>query len=518
MNLLTDPILRIEKPGEMLSLDLPTLLEALGSEDVMGFAGLQRHQEDALHVFLSSLAAAILARGGSAKPMHDADFWRRGLRDLAGDARDDAWCLVVDDLSRPAFMQPPLPKADHQRLKPLARTPDGLDLLPTARNHDIKQSRSLRARADAWFYALVSLQTMSGQYGRGQPGISRMNTGYGNRSVVEMIRDPAPGPRWRDAVERLLLHRRQILEEPFGFDAQGLVLVWLEPWDGSQGISLSLLDPLYIEICRRVRLIRDEHGMSAANTTAEAPRIDAKRMRGVVGDGWLPIDLGKRGRGEGQEEKALTFSAQGITPEHLRRLVFGDGVRLTPLQLPGSGWHERAWLRVSVLIRGQGTTDGFHEQSVLLPRKIQRRLFGSPGARDCLADLSRTAIEYAGVMQNRVLKPSSFTYLQAGPETLDFDQDAAKSAWERFARSFANRWSVEFFPWLWSVPEEFDEEEVLEAWALRLRDHALEILKELQASVAIHTGRRYRAAASAERVFWGALYNRFPLLGRGGDT
>ena len=75
---------------------------------------------------------------------------------------------------------------------------------------------------------------------------------------------------------------------------------------------------------------------------------------------------------------------------------------------------------MSVMIRGQGTTDGFHEESVLIPSSAQRRVFGLPQRREPLAALSKTAMEYTGIMQNRVLKPAVFAFFQGGPEKIGF--------------------------------------------------------------------------------------------------
>jgi len=58
----------------------------------------------------------------------------------------------------------------------------------------------------------------------------------------------------RDAVVRLLDYRQTVLTDAYGFDPQGLMLVWLEMWDGRTSLPLSRLDPFYIEICRRIRL------------------------------------------------------------------------------------------------------------------------------------------------------------------------------------------------------------------------------------------------------------------------
>lgn len=143
MNLLIDPLLRIETPQGMTALNLPALLEALGQDQVDSLPGLQRHQVDPFHVFLCYLAGAVLARQGQTEPVQPEAFWRDGIRTLTGQPDDAAWTLVVDDVTRPAFMQAPLenPIALKQAFKRQIMIPDELDLLPTAKNHDIKLSR-----------------------------------------------------------------------------------------------------------------------------------------------------------------------------------------------------------------------------------------------------------------------------------------------------------------------------------------------------------------------------------------
>ncbi|MGD8854423.1 MAG: type I-E CRISPR-associated protein Cse1/CasA [Gammaproteobacteria bacterium] len=292
MNLLTDPLLRVETATGLERMTLPGLMAALGEDRVEALTGIQRHQEEAFHVFLCSLAAAILARPGDTDPRQDESYWREGLRGLAGAVGDDAWTLVVEDLSKPAFMQPPLPKSDLAKLKPLAASPDALDLLPTAKNHDLKQSRAALPRPDEWIYALVSLQTMSGYFGRGNPGIARMNSGFGNRPIVELLHTLRLGARWHDAVTRLLTHRSTILDGPWGYDSDGAALVWTATWDGKQSHPLSGLDPNHVEIARRVRLRLDGDRLTAVGVPSDGSRLDAKTLNGLVGDGWLPVDLG----------------------------------------------------------------------------------------------------------------------------------------------------------------------------------------------------------------------------------
>ena len=223
MNLLTDPLLRVQTERDLEHLSLPALLARLGKNQVRHLVGIQRHQADAFHVFLCYLAAAVLARSGETSPLQDELFWREGLLNLAGGSGSHAWQLTARNASEPAFMQPPLPDRS-QRPTSIMNTPDELDLLPTAKNHDVKRKRANAAYVDTWIYALVSLQTMSGYYGVGNQGISRMNGGFGNRGVVELLRDRAPGQRWIDAVTRLAEHRKRVLDEPFGYNTKGLVL------------------------------------------------------------------------------------------------------------------------------------------------------------------------------------------------------------------------------------------------------------------------------------------------------
>ncbi len=186
MNLLVDPIFRVRTSKGIGKHDLPGLMALLGEDKVESLPGLQRHQEDAFHVFLCYLAGAVMARFGASDPRQDADQWREGIRDLTrqeGCTDDSAWTLVVEDPTKPAFMQPPAPdKATFERdYKPKTATPDALDVMQTAKNHDVKTTRASPTDQEAWLYALISLQTTIGYMGSKTYGISRMNSGSGSR-------------------------------------------------------------------------------------------------------------------------------------------------------------------------------------------------------------------------------------------------------------------------------------------------------------------------------------------------
>jgi len=223
-NLLTDPLFSVRVRSGSVQLDLPGLLEALGRKEVESLPALQRHQEDAFHVFLCSLAASVLLRLGAADPTQVAGFWREGIRALTeaeGCADDGAWTLVVEDWSRPAFMQSPAP--DARAYSPKALTPDVLDLLPTAKNHDLKSSRLAAFEPEDWVFALISLQTMSGVFGSGNYGVASMNGGYGSRAVAGLTTALGPGGRFLEDVRRLLPHHGQLLGGPGAIARAGLI-------------------------------------------------------------------------------------------------------------------------------------------------------------------------------------------------------------------------------------------------------------------------------------------------------
>lgn len=510
MNLLTDSLLRIDGPDGMRRVSLPELLEVLGLSRITSYPGMQRHQEDAFHVFLCSLAAAVLARHGLEEPVQTAAFWKAGLQDLAPTVGLAAWDLLGVDASKPAFMQPPLPKDDHAKLATKATSPDALDVLVTAKNHELKPGRASMPDIDEWVYALVSYQTMSGYLGNGNPGISRMNSGFGSRLVMEVVRTLEPGGRWRDAVARLLVHRRQVLQEEYGYDSHGIVLVWTEVWDGKRSLPLTALDPCYVEVCRRVRLRGSSQVDGADAVPSSVNRIDAKAFSGAVGDAWLPIDLSGATEGSAGGLKAVTIGPSGLTAEILRRLVFGDHVGRTALHRPMDGWHGELWLSVSVLVRGQGVTEGFHEQRIPLPARVKPRLFGPPAVHDPWTTLSKQLIEAAGRMQS-ALHAAVRSFLDAGVNR-SRERNGSEPWWTRWQLQYQRLWFDQYFLYLWGVPDNFRTEEVLEKWGKELWNMAEYTLEDAMRSLPQHASRRYHARVQAQSTLWISAIRSFPHL------
>jgi CRISPR system Cascade subunit CasA len=184
-NLLVEPLIRVRcKDGTKTALSLPAVLAGLSTGDLDAFIGLMRHQRHAWHAFLVQLAAIALDRAGKTAPPKKEAEWRDLLKTLTREYKaDEPWSLVVEDVLKPAFMQPPVPEKSLDRAgfgNPSWFT-DDLDILVTSKSHDVKMHRVRTPEVDHWSYALVTLQTCQGFLGAGNYGISRMNGGFASR-------------------------------------------------------------------------------------------------------------------------------------------------------------------------------------------------------------------------------------------------------------------------------------------------------------------------------------------------
>ena len=166
-----------------------------------------------------------------------------------------------------------LPASSEERWKDFKNTvstPDDLDMLVTSKNHDLKSEVAEQAGTDDWIFALVTLQTTEGFGGAGNYGISRMNGGLGNRSAFALApSELEPGVHLRRDIEALLEFLPGILEEHPGTET-GHALLWTLPWDGNavEALTINRLHPLYVEVCRRIRLRLDLSGNIGAVRTS----------------------------------------------------------------------------------------------------------------------------------------------------------------------------------------------------------------------------------------------------------
>jgi CRISPR system Cascade subunit CasA len=504
-NLLSDPVIRVTtSEAAPEPVPLPDVLARLSSQDHVGFPALMPHQAQAWHAFVVQLAAlALLGSGRHATPT-TAVGWRRLLRHLTHAHPDDSpWHLVVDALDRPAFMQPPVPERSLRDFGVLHQTPDGLDLLPTSKNHDVKATRIHHAGEDHWIFALVSLQTMAGVFGRGNYGISRMNGGYGSRSSVGIEHGPAAPGRFRRDLALLVEERDRILDDyPYYKATGGEALLWLRGWDGQTSLAPTRLDPYYIEICRRVRLQVDPTGHVVARTRPTiGPRISARELHGDTGDAWTPINVATKG--------ALTVREAGFTYDLLSRVLFSPDFRPAPAQRvrrddPSEG------LRIvaRVMVRGQGRTGGLHARTVPLPSSA-RSLLATPEGRDRLAAWAKRLVEDAGTAWRSALAPAIAALLQGGAVERARRRQVIPQEWRR---RFDTRVDEAFFPTLWTLASEPITSGAANEWHRTLARAARIVLREAEHALPVPLTFRYRALARAERILERNLHTRFPGL------
>lgn len=428
LDLLREPLIQTDAGWH----SLPGLLAAMAQGAVQGFPALRPHQRPAWHMFLVQLSVLALDAAGHGDLPQDEETWRAALRALTpGFPDDEPWHLIGLDRTRPAFLQP----ADPGGLKwSQVATPDALDMLITSRNHDVKREIARQAAPQDWIFALVSLQTMEGFGGAGNYGVARMNGGSSSRVLLGLA--PARGAAtlvdqsawWARDVACLLDGRKGIA---------GKALIWQETWPDGHSLDLSALDPLFIEVCRRIRLTAGHGRIQADRSTSKAARIAGKDAKGNLGDPWAPVHL--------SEGKSLTLGEQDWTYELLFRLLYKSPREWAEPALAVRQAREASGpmlLVAEAFARGNSKTDGFKSRIVPVPVAMVRELFGerpkaiAPGV---LADISAVdlalrnglATVAAGGLRNKVGKPH---YIRSQP---------AREALRRHA-------DQTFFPELWA--------------------------------------------------------------------
>ena len=500
-NLLTERLIRfraVDGSGTIES--LPGVYEAMVADRVESFPALRPHQRHAWHAFLAQLAVLALTRAGRHEPPRLADEWRQLLRDLTADFLDDEpWRLVVQDPSRPAFMQCPAPSGLSEYKKSL-NTPDDLDLLVTSKNHDLKSSIAADAEVDDWVFSLVSLQTMSGYPGRGNYGIARMNGGYSSRPCLGLA--PAEGGLGAHLVHdiRQMIERRsKVLDryEEYYSPEDGIGLVWLEPWDGTASLKLTDLDPYFIEICRRVRLMRRGERIIARTATSKTRRIAAAEAKGDLGDHWTPVAVG-------DGTKALSVTDAGFRYDRLAKLILDQSAYLPAPALSIGSSEGDSWRLVARAVAGGqgGKTKGYHERAdIVLAPRVARSLFGGSEDRRTLEKLAQ--IQLSEVKE--VISALRFGIAIAASGGKEAEA-LGRADWDRaapYARRLDSLADAHFFEALqarFGVPEEA-RVAARRNFARHLIQNGDALLREAISTVPCPAIRRYRAEARARSAF-----------------
>ena len=499
INMLTDPVIRCDaSDGSRVGASLPDVYAELMSDAIDAFPALRPHQRHAWHAFLVQLGAMAMHRAGASEPPGDADGWAGIIRGLTPeDAGEECWQLVVDDITKPAFLQPPAGSADREpNYKHEVRTPDELDMLVTARNHDLKSAVAGRASTDDWVFALITLQTMEGFGGAGNYGISRMNRGLGNRPAFTLAPLGGPGAHVRRDI-LALLERRPVLLTEYPMQETGHALLWTIPWDGTreEALLLDRLDPLYVEVCRRVRLHSGADGtLSSVRAVSKAPRIEARDLNGRTGDPWTPVNQ-KAG-------KSLTLAAGGFTYRRITEyLTSPDWDRPALLQPTPSEQRSEGTMRLvaRAMVRGQGKTEGYHERIIPLRHRTVRALGRVGGAGD-IGEIASNRIEQIRIVQ-RILSHAIQVFVAHGdPEQINPEDRALARPWLNRLDDIVD---AHFFDALQAELEagEGEREGLRNDWLQEVQGSAEDLLHDAENALPCPAIHRYRARAGADGLF-----------------
>lgn len=518
-NILEEPCIEVRAmDSSSVKLTLPGVFAALGRNSVEAFTNLRPHQRHPWHAFLCQLGAIALTDGGVNMPsagkntpysqlpgVYDEDEWKELLFALAPD--DDSWCLVVEDMNKPAFLQPPIPDGI-DALTTTIRTPDELDVIVTSKNTDEKSRRITSFETDHWFFALVSIQGQSGYSKAGAKGnyynTVRQNGAYATRPGVGIIGSSFWGDQWgRDC--RLLCDLIDSSREIDWDIENGKRLLWLYPWDGTESLPLKDLHPYFIEICRRFRLRVDgNNSLYVKLGSSKTARVGGGDYKGAVDDPWIPVNL----------KTGSAFNNNPSWENVAKILLDGESFVRAPAQIPLAFDRSHISVRFCVLKRGQGSTDEYQERVVPIP--LEKRRFLS-SQDDTGGRILNTMIDLVTSAKNKVLYPAVSRLFQENSEqgrkskrkkTLPLASAAA--------RLMDDAISDCFFRYLWNaLPNEGEEEDKARQynpWVKFLRCTAEKIFLDILNSRLNSSEAEFLRTADAELFFYGATNKHLPLF------
>jgi len=412
---------------------LPGLMAAMSRGEVSSFPALRPHQRPAWHMFLVQLAVMTLARAEHDDVLKDETKWATAFRGLTQDFdQDEPWRLVVEDRSKPAFLQPSDPGDLNWPKDKVSITPDELDMIITSRNHDLKTRVAREARPQDWIYALVSLQTMEGYGGRGNYGIARMKDGNSSRPMLTLapLKDASSTIHashwWLRDVYRLIEK---------GQTKKGISLLWLEPWPEKQQISVEILDPHFIEICRRVRLAKSNGALMAEHANSMLPRIRAKELKGMASSSrepWAPVSI--------REKEMLKLDDRGWDYKLLFDLFYSADYEKPILALPSESEKSVTMALVAESFsRGKCKTNGFKSRIVVIPMRVMNRLFETE-ALDVAEQLIKDIKEVDSALRNGLARVYWSAKNKQQRKKLNKDDyrrtNSASNRFERYANQY----------------------------------------------------------------------------------
>lgn len=499
--------------GAAACLSLPQVLARLSASEDLVFTALRPHQRAPWHAFLVQLAYLALEGDDKPKMPLTSAAWMERLRALTPDYADDGpWFLINTDWQQPAFLQPPCSAARMVDFKRTADAAQDIDVLVTARHHDEKTGKlPLRdVGLDALVYALVVLQGWSSFLGAGNYNTMRMNGGFSSRPQFRLAFARGTGPEFLRDLTVLLGAQAELADHFEKLHPQAdllalQTLLWVPVWDEGS-LPLSAVHPLCLEVCRRVRLVREDGQLRLRRAASNAMRVAAKDKRGDVMDPWVPIVTG-------DEPKALTAQAHTLGYRSLQALLFDDGkIRKPLLAKPSEG--ERAsnqpgtWI-AQVLVSGDGGTDGLLKREVPMPAPVLTQMISAPAA---VAQRAQQFVNLAGLASGKALRSALLQFVDGGADVDWKNRDFTRAVepWvDRYEQAIDEVFFVQLFD---TITRSLDDTAAQQQWVAWLGQAAYTQLTAAAQALPTRDGSRQFARARAERLLRFSLRKQFGAL------
>ncbi len=510
-SLLSEPLFRVTLGANpvVARISLPQVLARLSAGELLTFVALRPHQEAPWHAFLVQLAYLALESEDDPRAPTTPEAWVDLLRSLTPDHPDDApWCLVNTNWQTPAFLQPPCSAGREADFKHSADAAQDIDVLVTARHHDEKTGKLPLTdnELDTLVYALIVLQGWTPVMGRGAYNTMRMNRGWGSRPQFRLVYERGSGPEFlRDL--RALVDDRAGLEDRFhtaqGAHASGEQrLLWLPIWDDGS-LALESVHPYCLEVCRRVRLVRQGGQLLLRRAGSSSMRVAAEEQLGNVLDPWIPIL-------RGDEVKALTAQPYTLEYRHLQGLIFDRGkVKLPVLAVPSTSEFDRnqpGTLIARVLVGGKGGTDGWLSRELPMPAPVLAQWQSAPAA---LAQRSQLFVNLAGLAAGKVLRSSLLQFVDGSAE-VDWKNRDFTRAVEPWVSRFETAVDSVFFEQLFATIEAGQSDmDAQRQWVRWLSEACRAHLEVASEALSTRHGSRHFALGRAQRLLAHSLRKQF---------
>jgi CRISPR system Cascade subunit CasA len=510
-NLLDTRLIPVErKTGSRDILTLPEVLEALSHDELESFMDLKAHQNAAIDMFFAHLGVLGVDIGADGKGIiASAEVWRERMLKIAP---MECWQLWSPDTIVSCFMQPGMDQEEFQKTvenKGRIYSPDEIGVLIVSKNHTVKFSAMAAPSAWNWVASLIETQTLSGFDGRSLYGIPRMNGGLSTRFRVATYTDMSASGKWNSDVRKILDMLPDIYREFPHFSEDGLHIgaTWASFWDGSEQIPTRNLHPLYVDVCRRIKLGLDEDGrmfaVTAGSSSTRVPHLD---LKGVFGDPWAPLTNAnyKENARKETSEAWTSLSPSAIPVRLLSNIVTGsEGVRQSMLQRFAKGdLGKPAFFCLSAILRGQGETYGYHDFVIPIPAHAVFKL-SSRVELDALGARSRAMLSQASAA-DAALKFGVYRFCQPEKAEVDFVNSAKSEAmFAKASKQLRLAFSGAFFEHLWRS----DDDEA--GWIEFLKTEARVILEKVFESGGARSQLSFKAEAEGRSAFnarWRKLF------------